>query len=106
MAAPHVPKDLSLAPVAIAIDVNLHRFRDLDRASLIGALELELDRLASRLTEEERRSYVLHASLRNVNLHGWKASLTYDGAGVRLGGGSVSLDVALSASILEFIRTG
>ena len=106
MTLPHVPKDLSLAPVAVAIDVNLQRFRDLDRDSLLTELELELDRPAAGLSEEERRSRVLDAALRNVNMHGWDAVISEDGARVRLEGGSVSLDLGLSATMLEFIRTG
>jgi hypothetical protein len=85
MTAPRVPKDLSLAPVAVAIDANLQRFRELDPDRLIGSLELELDRPAADLTEEKRRSYILEAAVRNVNLHGWSASVTEDGARLRLG---------------------
>jgi hypothetical protein len=106
MPAPHVPKDLSLAPVAVGIDANLQRFRDLERNALILELELELDRPGVNLTEEERRSRVLDAAVRNVNLHGWTAVISEDGARVRLDGGSVSLEVGLSATILDYIRNG
>ena len=65
-----------------------------------------LDLPALRQPEDERRSRVLNAALRNVNLHGLDASITDDGARVHLEGGSVSLDIGLSATILEYIRTG
>lgn len=44
MTRPKVPRDLSLAPVAVSIDTNLERIRELDGEALRGELELELDR--------------------------------------------------------------
>jgi hypothetical protein len=106
MTAPHVPKDLSLAPVGVAIDSNLQQLRPLELAPLIELLELQFDRPALGLTEEERRSRVLAAALRDVNLHGWQASIPAVGAGVLIEGGSVSLELALSPTLLSFIETG
>ena len=43
-------------------------------------------------------------ALREVDLHHWDAAITDDFARLRLSGGSVSLDLGLSASILAYIR--
>ena len=42
-------------------------------------------------------------ALRDVTLQGWSAELTDDAARLHLGGGSVSLDLGLSAEILRYI---
>jgi hypothetical protein len=42
--------------------------------------------------------------LRDVDLHHWHAAITDDFARLRLSGGSASLDIGLSASILASIR--
>ena len=41
-----------------------------------------------------------------VELHGWQVGITDDAARVRLSGGTVSIDLGLSASILEYIESG
>ena len=41
-----------------------------------------------------------------VELHGWQAEITDDAARLRLSGGTVSIDLGLSASILEYIESG
>lgn len=92
-----------LAPVAAEVDLNLQRFRDLGPQELRFELDLELDRPELHHTREERASRVLQAALRNVDLHNWGAEITDDGARLRLTGGSVSLDLGLSAAILHYI---
>jgi hypothetical protein len=104
MTHPKVPKDLSLAPVAVSIDTNLERFRELDGEALRGKLELELDRPTGGASREERRKQILRAAVRNVDLHGWDAAITPDGARLRLHGGSVTLDIGLSAAIMRYIE--
>lgn len=47
---------------------------------------------------------MLDLALRNVELHGWEVEVTDDNARLRLSGGSVSLDLGLSASISRFIE--
>ena len=101
---PRVPKDLALAPVAAEIDLNLQRFRDLESDALRFELDLELDRPELRKTREERAARVLQAVLRNVDTHGWDGQITDDGARLRLSGGSVSLDLGLSASLMRYIE--
>jgi hypothetical protein len=101
---PRVPRDFLLAPVAAEIDINLQRFRDLPDDELRYELALELDRPELRGTRDERAQRVLEAALRNVDTHHWNAAITDDGARLRLTGGSVSLDVGLSAAILRYIE--
>jgi hypothetical protein len=101
---PKDPHDLTLAPVAISIDRNLAIFRDVELPRMDFAIQLELDRPERAHTPEERASRVLEAALRNVDLHGWNAQVTPDHARIRLSGGSVTLDLGLSAAILRFIN--
>ena len=103
---PRTLKDLALTPVAVQIDENLRHLRVCERDDVVAGLELMLDRPAfdnARATREER---VLAAALRNVDLHGWEAALTDDGSAIRLTGGSVSLDIAVGASLLHHIEEG
>lgn len=100
---PKVPRDFLLAPVAAEIDLNLQRFRDVTPEELRFELDLELDRPELRHTREERAARVLQAALRNVETHNWHAAITDDGARLRLTGGSVSLDLGLSAVIMRYI---
>jgi hypothetical protein len=101
---PKVPQDLSLAPVAVTIDLNLQILRDLEPHEILVMFEFELDRPERSPSTEERASRVLMQALRNVDLHGWKAEITADHDRLRLTGGSVSLDLGLSTSILRFIE--
>jgi len=101
---PKSATDLFLAPVAVEIDRNLQRLRDLSPAEIAEELDLELDRPESRSVDrEERKARVLQAALRNVNLHEWDGAISDDGARLHLEGGSVSLDLALSASITRYV---
>lgn len=99
-------KDLMLAPVAAEIDLNLQRIRDRSPEEVFARLELELDRPAMCTEREERAELVLRQSLRGVELHGWTAAITEDGVRLHLDGGSVSLDLGLSAGIIGYIETG
>jgi hypothetical protein len=101
---PKVPRDLALAPVAAEVDLNLQRFRDLPEQEIRAQLDLELDRPELRHTRDERAGRVLAAALRNVNMHHWSAEISDDGARLRLLGGSVTLDLGLSATLLRYIE--
>jgi hypothetical protein len=103
---PKNPTDLSLAPVAASIDLNLQSLRDLtpDQIDYEVALTLNLD--TSGAGVGERRAWVLEAATRNVNLHNWHADITEDSDRLHLEGGSVSIELALSASILDYIEHG
>lgn len=103
---PKQQKDLALAPVAVAIDRNLQRLRDGWAGDVLAELELELDRPAMCAEREERAELVLRQALRDVDLHGWTASITDDGYRVHLDGGSVSIDLGLSAEITRYIDEG
>jgi hypothetical protein len=103
---PKNQKDLMLAPVAVGIDRNLERMRDRAPQDVEAELELELDRPAMCAEREERAELVLRQALRNVDLHGWSAAITPDGARLHLVGGSVSLDLGLSAGITGYIENG
>jgi hypothetical protein len=103
---PRNPIDLMLAPVAASVDLNLQSLRDQPPAEIdyLLALELNLDTKGS--TRDKRTRWVLDAAIRNVVMHDWHAEITDDGDRLRLEGGSVSLDLGLSASILHYIEQG
>ena len=103
---PRNHRDLMLAPVAVEIDLNLQRMRDVSPRDVLQELELELDRPAARTDRDERARLVLEQALRNVDLHGWSAAISDDGCRLQLSGGSVSLDLGLSDGIGRYIRDG
>ena len=103
---PKNQRDLMLAPVAVEIDRNLGRLRDGSSRDVMAELELELDRPAMYLDRDARAELVLRQALRHVDLHGWTAALTDDAARIRLDGGSVSIDLGLSAAITSYIQEG
>lgn len=103
---PKNQKDLMLAPVAVEIDRNLQRLRVASPYDVLAELELELDRPAMCSERSERAELVLRQALRHVDMHGWTAAITDDGTRVHLGGGSVSLDLGLSAGITSYIEQG
>jgi hypothetical protein len=101
---PKTPKDLALAPVAAAIDANLERLRARqDDTTIEYELTLELNEPAETDDRDERAARVLAVALRDVDLHGWDAEVTDDGSAIRLSGGSVSLQIALGASVQRFV---
>jgi hypothetical protein len=85
------------------IDRNLQPFRELTPHDILAYLELMLDRPERSGTRDERAERVLEVAFRNVDCHGWKGEMTADCSRVRLTGGSVTLDLGLSATILRFI---
>jgi hypothetical protein len=95
---PKEPIDLLLAPVAAQIDKNLQVLRERSPDEVEAALELALDR-PEWATHTSREDRVLKAALQNVDMHGWRAVITPDHTALRLTGGSVSLDLALGASV-------
>jgi hypothetical protein len=103
---PKQQKDLMLAPVAAEIDRNLQRMRDMSSEDVEAELELELNTPAMRPDRDERAELVLRQALRDVDLHGWTASITADGYRVHLEGGSVSIDLGLSAGISTYVQEG
>jgi hypothetical protein len=103
---PKVPMDLALAPVAAAVDLNLQGLRDLSLSDLHRELGLRLDRPPIPNDRTERAKQILQAALRNVDLHGWSGSISDDASRLQLGGGSVSIDLGLSAGIMAYIETG
>jgi hypothetical protein len=103
---PKAPMDLALAPVAAGIDLNLQGLRDLTRHDLDLELQLRLDRPPIPNDRKERTTQVLRAALRNVDMHGWEGSITDDACRLHLIGGSVTLDLGLSASIISYIENG
>ena len=100
---PKAPKDLSLAPVAANIDLNLQRIRDMSQEQIIYELELMLDRPVTGGSRVERTRRIQEYATRNVDLHDWTTEVTSDAARLRLSGGSVSLDLGLSAALQQFI---
>lgn len=94
--------DLSLAPVAAEVDLNLRRLRDLSEDEITFRLPLELDRPLGP-TAAERQHAVVDQALRGVELRGWQAELTPDSAAIRLSGGSVTLNVALGRAVEAYL---
>jgi hypothetical protein len=103
---PRTPTDLTLAPVVVQIDLNLQRMRDKSAADVEAELELEFDQPANSADRAERVELVLRQALRDVDLHGWRASISDDGSRVQLEGGSVTLDLGLSVGITRYIDEG
>ena len=103
---PRVQKDLMLAPVAAEIDINLQRIRDKTIRDLEAQLELELDTPAMSRDRDERAELILRQALRGVGMHGWQASITDDGCRIHLDGGSVSIELGLSANVITYIQDG
>ena len=103
---PKTQKDLLLAPVAAEIDRNLQRLRVGSTYDVLAELELELDRPAMYAEPAERADLVLRQALRDIDLHGWTATLSDDASRIHLAGGSVSLDVGLSPVITRYITDG
>jgi hypothetical protein len=95
-----------LAPVAVEIDRNLRRLRVDSVDDVLAELELELDRPAMYAGPDERAELVLRQALRDVDLHGWAATLSDDSSRIHLGGGSVTIDLGLSPAITSFITEG
>jgi hypothetical protein len=106
MIHPKTQKDLMLAPVAAQIDRNLQRLRVDSPYDVLAELELELDRPAMCAERDERAKLVLRQALRDVDLHGWTATLSDDASRVHLDGGSVSLDLGLSTAITSYVVEG
>ena len=106
MMHPKGKKDLALAPVAAEIDLNLQRLRDKSIRSVEAELELELDTPATNADRRGREKLVLRQALRHVELHGWSAAISDDASRLHLDGGSVSLDLGLSAGITAYIQAG
>ena len=95
-----------LAPVAAAIDLNLQQLRDRAPVDIDYELVLELNIDTKGSTRADRTGWVLEVALRSVDLHDWQAEVTDDGARLHLEGGSVTLDLGLSATILRYIEQG
>ena len=66
----------------------------------------ELDRPLIADNREERADHVLQVALRNVDCHGWDASITEDSARLHLAGGSVSIDLGLGDTVARYIEWG
>lgn len=103
---PKTPKDLVLAPLAAEIDLNLQSLRDKSPAAIRESLAIALN-IGLRTTDPPQRAgWILEEALRGVDLHGWHAEITDDNARLRLTGGSVSVELGLSATILQYIENG
>jgi len=102
---PKTPIDLALAPVAAEIDLNLQEVRDEGVDAIVDAIAFTLNAGPAQ-TRDGRANQILELAIRGIDLHGWTAAVSADGARLQLRGGSVSLDVGLSASVLTFIEGG
>lgn len=102
MLRPKNPTDLTLAPVAAAIDFNLQEIRDVSVDEIGGAVALALNS-APADTRDGRAHQIRELAVRLVDLHGWSAEISADSTRLHLRGGSVPLDVGLSAAIRDYI---
>ncbi len=100
---PKKPTDLTLAPVAAEIDQNLQALRDLPAKELVDAVTLSVNENPGE-TRDQRAKQVVETALRNVDLHGWTVQVSDDATRLQLRGGSVSLDVGLSAHMRDYIE--
>jgi hypothetical protein len=98
--------DLMLAPVAAELDLNLQRIRDVPPRDVEAQLELELDTPAMHLPRAKRAELIRRQAVRNVDLHGWTIAMSEDATRLHLAGGSVSLDLGLSAGITRYVEQG
>jgi hypothetical protein len=103
---PKTPRDLMLAPVCVEIDANLQRFRDKQPAEINVQLQLELDRPPVPDNREQRSAHVLQAALRDVEMHQWTGEITSDACRLRVSGGSVTIDLGLSGTLMRYIDEG
>jgi hypothetical protein len=97
---------MALAPVAAEIDLNLQGLRDKGLSELDTELQLELNGPPMPNTRAERAAQVLRVAFRDVDLHGWQGSITEDACRLHLTGGSVTLDLGLGISIMQYIEAG
>ncbi len=100
---PKTPTDLTLAPVAAEIDLNLQELRDETRDRIVDAIAFTLNTNPAD-SRDSRAKQIRELAVRGVDLHGWTAAVSDDSTRLQLRGGSVSLDVGLSASVREFIE--
>jgi hypothetical protein len=95
-----------LAPVAAEIDGNLQALRDKSPEEIGEALAIAFNASLAGTSRSERAAYVLEEALRFVDLHDWNAEITDDSTRLSLTGGSVSIDLGLSATIVRYIEHG
>jgi len=100
---PRKPTDLTLAPVAAEIDRNLQPLRDADPLDVAAAITLTVNENVGE-TRDVRAEQVYLSAIRDVDLHGWTAAISDDSTRLQLRGGSVTLDVGLSAALHDYIE--
>ena len=100
---PKKPTDLTLAPVAAEIDQNLQPLRDADPQDVAAAITLTVNENVGE-TRDQRVKQVFLTAIRDVDLHGWTAAISDDATRIQLRGGSVGLDVGLSATLRDYIE--
>jgi len=100
---PKQPSDLALAPVAARVDRNLARLRDLSVDQIDADISFQLNYVPRRADAAERAECVRDVAIRLVPMHGWRAEITADHGRLRLTGGSVPIELALSTAIHDFI---
>jgi hypothetical protein len=103
---PRTPRDLLLAPVAAEIDLNLSYLRDKSPVEIDEHVALSYNVDPAGADRAQREAWILGEAIRGVELHEWEASITDDAARLKLSGGSVSIDLGLSATILRYITEG
>ena len=92
--------------MAAEIDQNLSYLRDLDPKGIDEHVILAANTDTAGADRAKRAKWILEEAVRGVEMHGWTAEITDDAARLRLRGGSVSLDLGLSASLLDYIVNG
>lgn len=103
---PKTPNDLLLAPVAVGIDLNLQRLRDRTPPEIDDEIALTLNVHTVGSDRPSREKWLVETATRFVDLHHWRPSIAEDACRLRLDGGSVTLDLGLSANLARYIETG
>ena len=85
------------------LDHNLQPLRDADRENLVAAITLTVNENVGE-TRDARAKQVYLTAVRDVDLHGWTAAISDDSTRLQLRGGSVALDVGLSAGCRDYIE--
>lgn len=100
---PHDVADVMLAPVALHVDEQIQELSTLAPAALRFEVGLRSD-LADR-TEGQRRTAVLSAISRRLEMHGWELEWTDRGVRLHHGASPNTLVLGVPESIREYIRT-
>lgn len=100
MALPHDITDLYLAPVVLKIDAELEALQGKTQDDLLMHIALATNR--EPRTIGERRTYLLEAVTKFVDMHGWVA--TWHPRGLRLAHDDHHIVLGLPAAVSSYLQ--